>query len=629
MDLAGGGLAAGFLPPPRPKSRPGAGAPKARNAGAARAKRAPARCALHSRPMSPILRTLALLVGLFTCLVRAALADPGAGALDSLQRYVGGLEAFGFTGQVVIARGDSLLLTRAMGCADGRERQVGAGTGFAAGSIAKSVMAALTLRLAGEGRFALDDSLGRLLAGVPPDKAAITPRQLLSHTSGLPEDADGVFELDTRAAVLSATLAAPLVRPPGERFGYSNAGFQLLAALAEHATGVSWPRLADSLVFAPCGMSSSGAGGEYARTRLDAATGRNEWLVSGSFRDWRQPWAGSGAGDLVTTAHDLWRWARAVQGAGPLAGALAESLTTRRAMVRPGLYYGFGTWLVQREGRPDLVSIGGDIPGYHAGIWLERQAPWRIVSLTSVGERWGRRLQVSVAQRALWLIMEGSPADLPPRSARWPAAKLDALAGRWVLSPSGRLALVRDGAGLRMQLAGADAMTLVQGRDSTGARAFAEGRAADLLRAAASGDDSALARVLLPVERTWAGALRRAITAHERSHGPLIDAVVDGTVSLPWLDRGLRTYLRLHSAGGDSDLSLAWLAGGLLDVSAGEGRPAPVILPVAPLAQGGLGAWDLLDGTLVTLEPFTDAGGPGLRVRGSGVVFVARRPRRR
>jgi CubicO group peptidase (beta-lactamase class C family) len=579
--------------------------------------------------MRPILLALALLLAPFTGPARAALAAPGAGALDSLARYVDGLQAFGFTGQVVIARGDSLLLARAMGDADGHGQPVGPRTGFAAGSIAKSVTAAVVLRLAGEGRFALDDSLGRLLPGVPPDKAAITPRQLLSHTSGLPEDADGVFELDPRAAVLRATLAAPLVRPPGERFGYSNAGFQLLAALAEQATGVAWPRLADSLLLAPCGMASSGAGSEFARARADAAGGRNEWLVSGSLRDWRQPWAGSGAGDLVTTAHDLWRWARALQGAGPLASALAESLTTRRATVQPGLRYGFGTWLVQREGRPDLVSVGGDIPGYHAGIWLERQAPWRIVTLTSAGERWGRRLHVSVAQRALWLIMQGTPVDLPPRSVRWPAARLDALAGRWVLSPPGRLTLVRDGAGLRMQLAGSEAMLLVQGRDSTGARAFAEDRAADLLRAAASGDDSALVRVLLPVERTWASALRRAITAHERAHGALIDAVVDGTVALPWLDRGLRTYLRLHSAGGDSDLSLAWLAGGLLDVSAGEGRPAPVILPVAPLAQGGLGAWDLLDGTLVTLEPFRDARGPGLRVRGGGAVFVARRPRAR
>ena len=554
-----------------------------------------------------------------------ASAAPTAGAIDSLTRYLDGLEAFGFTGQVVVAEGDSVLLSRAMGSAEGQRAMVGPATAFAVGSITKSVTAALILKLVAERRLALDDPLLRLLPDVSRDKAAITPRQLLSHTAGLPEDAEGVFEQDSRAAVVRTTLAVPLVRAPGTRFGYSNAGFQLLAAIAEQVTGIAYPRLVDSLLFAPSGMRDSGVGSAFARSRTDAAVGRNEWLVSGSLRDWRQPWAGSGAGDLVTTAHDLWRWARTFQGAGPLDAAQLDTLTARHAAVNNGLYYGFGLWLVPRDDAPDLVSIGGDISGYHAGIWLERRAPWRSVVITSAGERWGRRLPVSAAQRALWLMLNSRPADLPPEPAHWPEERLDALAGRWLLAPSGRLALVRDGTGLRMELAGSEAMALVEGSDSSGARALAEGRAVDLVRAAAAHDDSALAHVLLPVERGWASALAHVLAVHEQAHGPLVDAVLDGTVSLPWLRDGLRTYLRLHSKHGDTDVSFAWLAGGLLDVSSGEGRPAPVLLPVAPLAEGGLGAWDLLDGTLIRLQPSADAKGPALRLSGNGARFVARR----
>jgi CubicO group peptidase (beta-lactamase class C family) len=568
---------------------------------------------------------LVMLAAPLVVLAPAARAATSPGALDSLGRYVDGLQAFGFTGQIVVAEGDSLRLVRAMGSADGKKLPVSATTAFAAGSITKSVTAALIVRLASEHRLSLDDALGRRLPGVPGDKAGITLRQLLSHTAGLPEDAEGVFEQDSRDAVLRATLAAPLSRPPGTRFGYSNAGFQLLAAVAENATGIAFPRLADSLLFARNRMWSSGVGSAFARSRKDVAVGRNEWLVSGSFHDWRQPWAGTGAGDLVTTAQDLWRWARTFQGAGPLSGAELDTLVARRAAVNAGLYYGFGLWLVQRDDAPDLVSIGGDISGYHAGIWLERGVPGRIVVITSAGERWGRRLPVAAAQRALWLICNSRPVELPPAPARWPAERLDALAGRWALAPSGHLTLVRDGAGLRMELSGSDAMTLTQGSDSSGARALAEGRAVDLVRAAASGDDSALARVLLPVERGWAPALRKALAAHVKAHGALVDAAMEGTVALPWLHHGLRTYLRLHSKRGDSDLSFAWLSGGLLDVSADEGRPAPVILPVAPLAEGGLAAWDLLDGTLVRIQPFADAKGVGLQVRGHGVLFVARR----
>jgi hypothetical protein len=75
-------------------------------------------------------------------------------------------------------------------------------------------------------------------------------------------------------------------------------------------------------------------------------------------------------------------------------------------------------------------------------------------------------------------------------------------------------------------------------------------------------------------------------------------------------------------------MSFAWLAGGLLDVAADDTRPAPVILPVAPLAEGGLGAWDLLDGTQVQITPFADAKGRGLRVSGHGQVFLGRPAKR-
>jgi hypothetical protein len=481
------------------------------------------------------------------------------------------------------------------------------------------------MRLVGEGRFTLDTPLSRLLPGVPEDKAAITPRELLSHTAGLPEDAEDVFEMDSRDTVLRKTLSAALMREPLERFGYSNAGFQLLAAIAEQATGVPFPRLVDSLLLVPSGMRKSGVGSAYARARPDVAHCRNEWIVSGSPSEWQQPWAGSGAGDFVTTAWDLWRWARTMQGAGPLGRAQLDTMTARHAEVGGGLHYGFGLWLIARDEGGDLVSIGGDVTGCHAGIWLDRGPPWRIVAMTFAGERWGRRLPVSVAQRALWLILQSRPATLPPEPARWPAKQLDALAGRWKLSPSGRAHLVRDGAGLRLELAGSDAMTLAEGPDTSEARGFAEGRSGDLVRAAASHDDSAWARVLLPVEQEWSRRIRSALETHERKNGPLIGAVIDGTVALPWLNHGLRTYLRLHSKRGDTDVSFAFLSGGLIDVAVGEGRPAPVILPVAPLAEGGLGAYDLLDGTLIRMQPFRDAKGVGLRLTANGVVFIARR----
>jgi hypothetical protein len=110
-----------------------------------------------------------------------------------------------------------------------------------------------------------------------------------------------------------------------------------------------------------------------------------------------------------------------------------------------------------------------------------------------------------------------------------------------------------------------------------------------------------------------------------RRHGALRDVRILGTVPLPWLANGRRTYLTLRFGRTEVDASLAWLDQGLLDVAFGEGRPHPVLLPVAPLADGGLAAWDLLDGTTVRLEPYRDGRGPAILVTGPGGRATARR----
>jgi CubicO group peptidase (beta-lactamase class C family) len=578
----------------------------------------------------PDLRRLAATTAalLLACAPVAAAGVPTRG--DSLQIWGDALAAFGFSGQVLVAEGDSLLLSRSCGSADDDGHPVGYATGFAVGSVTKSVTAALVVMLAERGTLSLDEPLERHLPGVPADKRAITLRQLLTHTSGLPMDAEGVYALDPRDAVLRATLAEPLAAAPGARFGYSNAGFQLLAAVCENATGVPLPRLADSLLFTPLRMRDTGLGSAYGRSVRDGADGRNEWKWLPGFRAWRQTWAGSGAGDLVTTARDLWRWARALQGDGPLSPAAIDTLIARRAGVAGGASYGFGLWRPAPSAGADVVSLGGDIPGYHALVWLESRPGGRIVVVVSAGERWGRGLPVLAVNRTLWRIARGAAAPLPPAPAIWPADRLRSLAGTWSVAPDGRFTLTPDGPGLRLEMAGPEGIALAYGADTLEHRELPEGRAADILRAVAAHDDSALAAALLPVERgAWTSVLREGLAKVERERGPVGQLVIDGTVPQPWLEGGMRTYVRLVTRRGEREVSLAWLRGGLIDVTFDEDRPAPVILPVAPLAEGGLAAWDLVEGTLVRIQPFADERGePGLKLTGAdGRVAWAKRVR--
>src|SRR6185436_17658492 len=79
----------------------------------------------------------------------------------------------------------------------------------------------------------------------PPDKAAITLHQLLTHTAGIvesiyPSGLEAEWVPRTRDEAVARILAAPLRFPPGERFAYSNAGYTLLAAVVEKVSGMGF-----------------------------------------------------------------------------------------------------------------------------------------------------------------------------------------------------------------------------------------------------------------------------------------------------------------------------------------------------------------------------------------------------
>jgi CubicO group peptidase (beta-lactamase class C family) len=147
------------------------------------------------------------------------------------------------------------------------------GDAWLIGSVAKPITAAMIARLVDRGVLSWDAPLPKLWPGLPmrPEYRRVTLRQLLSHQSGLPHDAldkdfiDGFFTRteplpEQRRAYVTRALADPPAIPPGSGFSYSNTGFILAAAIAEHATGLTYEALMRREVFAPLGMTSAGFG---------------------------------------------------------------------------------------------------------------------------------------------------------------------------------------------------------------------------------------------------------------------------------------------------------------------------------------------------------------------------------
>lgn len=150
---------------------------------------------------------------------------------------------------------------------------VGEDTLFALASVSKPVTVAAFMRVVEQGLVALDDIVSDVLPdfghfddplmdGINPafeaERDRITFRQLLAHTSGLPENvAKGLIqirELPSLNQQVDAMLRTPLVSAPGERLRYSNLGPAIAARAIEEITGTNIHELIQHLVLDPMGL---------------------------------------------------------------------------------------------------------------------------------------------------------------------------------------------------------------------------------------------------------------------------------------------------------------------------------------------------------------------------------------
>jgi D-alanyl-D-alanine carboxypeptidase len=114
-----------------------------------------------------------------------------------------------------------------------------------------------------DGELKLDQPVARQLAdyvGVrvtDPGVAAITVRQLLSHTSGLSTYDDLFFGAgaDSCRTAAAVGLTGNLVAPPGTRYVYSNLGFCLLGLLIEQVTGRPYAEEVRERLLVPLGIT--------------------------------------------------------------------------------------------------------------------------------------------------------------------------------------------------------------------------------------------------------------------------------------------------------------------------------------------------------------------------------------
>ncbi|GHF43749.1 CubicO group peptidase (beta-lactamase class C family) [Amycolatopsis bartoniae] len=242
-------------------------------------------------------------------------------------------------------------------------------TQYRLGSITKSLVAVLVMRLRDEGRVDLNDPLEKHVPGT--SFGSSTVGQLLSHTGGLTAESPGSWWERTPGgdwAALQASLASDAVKNrPGSRFHYSNVGFGVLGELVARHRGRSWLEALRVEVLAPLGMT---------RTTPHPSGRHAQGYAVHPFADLLLPepspdaGAMAPAGQLWSTVRDLARWTSFV--GGDTGDVLRpETMAEMRAVatVEDGdswtSGYGLGLQLVRHQGRR-LAGHTGSMPGFLA-----------------------------------------------------------------------------------------------------------------------------------------------------------------------------------------------------------------------------------------------------------------------
>jgi D-alanyl-D-alanine carboxypeptidase len=301
-----------------------------------------------------------------------ALAQPDAARLDSALRAA--MRARDVPGAAVaVLRHDTVVFMRGFGVADrARGTAVTERTVFQLASTTKPFTAAAVLMLAHDGRLRLDDRVRRYLPWLPERDSAVTLRQLLTHTAGVPADVRranvdefSIEEFRRRFA------AAPARAAPGTRWEYANAGYTLLALVVEAVAREPFGDFLRQRIFGPLGMSR--AGYRVPERRDEAHAVGYDW-VDGALQPAPHVFSGWGNSGIEASLTDMVRFAAALaRGQLPGSAAGGEMFAPARfasgAPVAfgfrsdPAASYGMG-WFLLRERGAAVQTHGGAIAGF-------------------------------------------------------------------------------------------------------------------------------------------------------------------------------------------------------------------------------------------------------------------------
>jgi CubicO group peptidase (beta-lactamase class C family) len=317
-----------------------------------------------------------------------------------------------FNGAISVRKNSSVVFQKPYGFADLPNKIPNElDTKFATASAGKVFVAAGILQLIEAGKLGFNDTIGNILDfDLKSIDKNITIRQLLNHTSGIPDYFDESimheyaelwqdfpnYKIRKSMDLVPLFINKPMMYKAGEKFQYNNTGFVVLGIIIEKITGMLFDDYLKKHIFLPCGMINTGY---YELDRLPAKCANSYIFDQNSHEYYTNIYSvdvkGTGAGGAFTTVSDIeFFWDNLLDGK-IISNKLLKEMVSLQSNDSDD-YYGYGIWLEKTKEDAFEPYFQGCDPGVSFITSYDRNKKINITIISNTGNNvWEMKQKIS------------------------------------------------------------------------------------------------------------------------------------------------------------------------------------------------------------------------------------------
>jgi len=373
---------------------------------------------------NPALRLLSMALGLALIMGKALFPqDAKTFKAEPLEHYISQyMDWYDLPGLAIgLVKDGETIYKRGFGvkCLKSHEN-VTANTIFSTASVTKLFVGLAVMQLYEENRIGLDEPISKYLPYFELDDGlhnTITIAQLLNHTSGLDDEGEDLFsswenpEFDDGALkrFVKGLKTKSVVSKPGEKYLYSNIGYEILGCLISEISGVSLEEYVNKNILEPIGMHQSNMLlAKIERSLLACPNVLDTKLEFGQTKYFPYTRRHAASGTLLSNVEDMCRFALTVLNKGEIDGnrVLKESSLAKMLTPVNDNPAGLSFHVDKTDSVTFIYHAGGD-PGFRTEFILIPEKRLGVVVMTN---QWEHQIE-PLAYKALNCLMGEDETD--------------------------------------------------------------------------------------------------------------------------------------------------------------------------------------------------------------------------